>query len=78
MGLVLHDLGDLAGARAHLEWALAIDEAVFGPDHLEVATVVNNLGFVLQGLGDPAGARAAFERALAIRERSLGPDHSKT
>ena len=45
--MVLQDLGDLAGARAAFERALAIDEKSFGPDHPEVATDVNNLGVVL-------------------------------
>ena len=65
LGRVLQDLGDLAGARAAFERALAIDEAAFGPDHPNVAIRVNNLGMVLQDMGDLAGARAAFERALA-------------
>ena len=76
--MVLQDLGDLAGARAAFERALAIDETSFGPDHPNVARDVNNLGMVLRALGDLAGARAAFERALAIFERVLGPDHPNT
>jgi len=73
---VLRDLGDLAGARAAFERALAIDERVFGPDHPNVAIRVNNLGSVLRELGDLAGARAAGERALRIFERFLPPEHS--
>ena len=65
---MLRALGDLASARAALERALAIDEAVYGPEHPEVATAVNNLGGVLYAQGDLAGARASFERALAIWE----------
>ncbi len=75
---MLQDLGDLAGARAALERALAIDEAAFGPHHPNVATDVNNLGMVLQDLGDLAGARAALERALQIRREFLGEDHPRT
>jgi hypothetical protein len=37
---------DLAGARAAYERALRIDEAVFGPEHPNVAIRVNNLGGV--------------------------------
>jgi len=58
-----------------VERALAIDEAVYGPDHPMVARDVNNLGGVLQDLGDLGGARAAFERALTIDEAVYGPDH---
>lgn len=77
LGLVLQDLGDLAGAGTHFERALAIHEAVFGPNHSKVATGVNNLGLVLQALGDLEGARVHFERALTIEEVALGPNHPK-
>ena len=75
LGAVLQATGDLAGARAAFERALAIDEKTFGPDHPNVAIRVNNLGRVLHDTGDLPGARAAFERALAIDERAFGPDH---
>ena len=78
LGLVLQDLGDLAGAKAHFERTLGIDEAVYGPNHPQVAIRVNNLGGVLQALGDLAGARAHFERALAICRQFLGEDHPNT
>jgi tetratricopeptide (TPR) repeat protein len=74
-GLYLWGRAEFAQAKAAFERALAIDEAVFGPDHPKVATRVNNLGLVLRDLGDLAGARAAFERALAIWEKQLGPEH---
>jgi tetratricopeptide (TPR) repeat protein len=78
LGRVLHDLGDLAGARAAFECALAIHEASSGPDHPDVATTVNNLGGVLHDLGDLAGARAAYERALRIMTSHLGEGHPST
>ena len=68
-------MGDLVGARAAYERALAIDEMVFGPDHPDVALRVNNLGGVLQHLGDLRAARAAYERALAILRTTYGEDH---
>ena len=54
---MLQDLGDLPGAKTQLERALAIDEAAYGPDHLNVAIRRNNLGSVLQDLGDLPGVR---------------------
>ena len=72
---MLKDLGNLQEAKAAYERALRIDEAVFGPDHPNVARDVNNLGLVLQALGDLQGAKAAFERALGILEKFLPPDH---
>jgi len=68
LGLVLRELGDLAGARAVLERALAIFEAALGPDHPHVATTLTNLSAALTEMGDLAGARATQERALAINQ----------
>jgi hypothetical protein len=70
--------GDLAGARAAHERALAIGELVHGPDHPSVAIAVNNLGNVLGEQGDLAGARAAYVRALAIFQHRLGEHHPHT
>jgi tetratricopeptide (TPR) repeat protein len=74
-GLYLSGRAEFAQAKAAYERALAIGEAILGPDHPNVAIRVNNLGGVLQDLGDLAGARAAYERALAIDEAVFGPDH---
>ncbi|MFD1145508.1 FxSxx-COOH system tetratricopeptide repeat protein, partial [Saccharothrix hoggarensis] len=62
-------------ALSLFERALAIDEAVYGPDHPEVATRLNNLGHVLSDLGRPGDAQPLLERALAITEAAYGPDH---
>jgi tetratricopeptide (TPR) repeat protein len=62
-------------AKATFERALAVSQADLGPNHPDVATIVNNLGLVLRGLGDQNGAKAQFERALAIDEAALGPNH---
>jgi hypothetical protein len=52
LGRVLHELGDLVGARAQFERALQIGEAALGPDHPHVATWRSNLGRVLQDLDE--------------------------
>jgi hypothetical protein len=49
--------------------------AVYGPDHPEVGTDLNNLALVLQDLGEPGQARPLLERALRIAEAVYGPDH---
>jgi tetratricopeptide (TPR) repeat protein len=67
-GTYLQVQAQLTDARALLERALAIDEAVYGPDHPEVAAALNSLAQILRGLGDVAGARPLQERALAIDE----------
>ena len=74
LGSMLRDLGDRQ-AQTLVERALAIPEAVYGPDHPAVGTGRNNLGSVLQDLGEPQRAKTLFERALAIPEAVYGPDH---
>jgi Tfp pilus assembly protein PilF len=78
LGYHLKMLGDYAGARPHLERALAIFERVLGSDHPDTAASLNNLGYLLWARGDYAGARPYLERALAIQEATLGPDHPDT
>jgi tetratricopeptide (TPR) repeat protein len=51
LGRILHDQGDLVGARTALERALAIAQAALGPDHLWVAAALTNLGEVLSEQG---------------------------
>lgn len=75
LGTYLRVVAELPSARAALERALRIDEAAFGPDHLQVAEDANDLGVVLQYMGDLAGARAALDRAMQIVEVQLGPEH---
>ena len=65
---VLHELGNAermrgayGAARARFERALAILEALLGPDHPDVAIGLNNLGSsVLREQGDLAGCEAAL------------------
>ena len=74
-GYYLRMIADYGRAKNLYERALAIDEAVYGPEHPNVAIRVNNLGSVLQDLGDYAGAKANYERALAIVKKELGENH---
>jgi Tfp pilus assembly protein PilF len=78
LGMLLQDLGDMSGARPHLEQSLAIVERMFGQSHPDTATALNNVGLLLQSLGDLAGAQPYLERALAIAEQTLGPTHPDT
>jgi tetratricopeptide (TPR) repeat protein len=75
LGNVLHDLGDLTGARTEHERAIGISKATLGPDHPDMAAWHNDLGLVLRALGDLTGARTELQQALATTEASLGPDH---
>ena len=53
----------------------SVNEALFGPDHPQLATLLNNLGASLADIGRDDEAAALHARALAIKERALGPDH---
>lgn len=66
---------EVSKARPLAERSLAIREGVLGPDHIEVASIVNTLANIHYQLDDFHNAEILFERALAIREKTLSPDH---
>jgi len=67
--------GDLEGALADFDAALALYEQSFGTDHPEYATALENRGGVLYRLGRVDETFAALEQVHGIRQRNLGPDH---
>ena len=73
MGDTFLTLGEVEGAINHIKRALKIHETAYGPNHLDIATDLNNLGAALRRDGDLAGARESFQRALGISEAALGP-----
>jgi len=75
LGSLFDEQADYEQAREHQEKAIAIAEAVLGPNHPLVSTSVNNLGLIFGSLGDWNIAREHFRRALEIREATYGPDH---
>lgn len=60
--------------RLH-ERALAVAEAVYGPDHPALSVSLNNLVNIHARRGDHAMAEELATRALTISETALGPDH---
>jgi tetratricopeptide (TPR) repeat protein len=73
-GGYLERRGEYEAARSLLERALALTETIYGPDHLQVAYVLDALGYLLRVQGDLAAAQAAHERALAISRAAQDPD----
>jgi len=67
-------LGRLAEAESHYQRALAIREAIDGPDHADVASNLNSIAGVYYRQGRFAEAVPLLERAIAIWEKALGPD----
>eukprot|EP00752_Nemacystus_decipiens_P005303 g4810.t1 len=67
--------GKYDDAKLLYERSLAIREKVLGPDHPDVASILNNVALLLKSQGNYDDAKPLYERSLAIRERVLGPDH---
>ena len=75
LGLFQMITGDVAGARATWEQALAEREKAIGAESPETVPSRRKLGSLLMASGDLPGARAHIERARAIAQTALGPDH---
>jgi nucleoside phosphorylase/tetratricopeptide (TPR) repeat protein len=75
LAILLHYLGDAAGAKPLLERALGLAEKTHGPEHPKVAASLSNLAMALNDLGDAAEAKPLLERALGLAEKTFGPEH---
>eukprot|EP00971_Amphidinium_carterae_P108347 2145209-Amphidinium_carterae.1 len=51
------------------------NEAHHGPEHVEVAITLTNLGNAYGHLGDHSKKRDFLEKALRIEEAHYGPEH---
>jgi CHAT domain-containing protein/Tfp pilus assembly protein PilF len=71
----LYEEGRYADAIPLAKEVLAIREEALGPDHLDVATSLNNLAGLYQQQGRYAEAEPLYKRSLTIREKARGPDH---
>jgi tetratricopeptide (TPR) repeat protein len=67
--------GRYAEAEPLYQRALGFAEAALGPQHLEVATCLNNLAVLYKYTAQFGKAARLYRRALAIVRRALGPDH---
>jgi TonB family protein len=66
--------GRLAEAENHFRRALAIREAVDGPNHFEVSRILNSIAANYLIQGRLAEAEPLLERAIAIAEKTSGQD----
>jgi CHAT domain-containing protein/tetratricopeptide (TPR) repeat protein len=73
--LKLRDAGKYDEAIPLFERALEIRERIFGPDHRDVADVLNSMAILYYYKGDYVRAEPLCQRALIIREKALGPWH---
>ena len=55
--------------------ALAVYEGASGPDSVDAAAALTDLGVLHMESGDDAAGRPLLARALAIQEAAVGRDH---
>ena len=60
-----------------LERALSIQEREYGPEHVEVAATLGNLGNAFGDLGDYQKAKELLERAYKITKKEFGSGHTR-
>ena len=64
-----------AEALVRLRQALDLRVAALGPDHLDIANSLTDLGDVLTMVGELSEAELVLQRAVAMRRRALLPHH---
>ena len=64
-------------AVSYYERVLDIRKYHYGPNHVEIARTLGNLGNAYGALGDAAKQKELLEQALAIKERHYGRNHVK-
>ena len=62
-------------AEGFYKRALMIDERALGPQHRDLANVLDGLAVVRRNQGSYREAEEIYQRVLAIREEALGADH---
>jgi tetratricopeptide (TPR) repeat protein len=75
VGRLLKNLAQYKEAEPFFRRALAVEEAVHGEDHSNVAYSLNKLANVLLNQAKYEEAEPLCRRSLAIRETVHGPDH---
>jgi eukaryotic-like serine/threonine-protein kinase len=76
LGRIYRRLGVYDKAQPLLEQALVSGNAAFGPEHVDTAQTLHDLGVVLADKGDYVAAAQRLEQALAMRRRLLGNEHA--
>jgi tetratricopeptide (TPR) repeat protein len=76
MGATKRNIGNLPGAQALLEQAVALaEQPPVGPAHPRLAEALRDLGLVMLQRGRYVEGDATMQRALTMQEQLLGPDH---
>lgn len=77
LGSLYHLAGRVIDADESYRQALAIVEACYGPDHVEVATICADLAALRSDRGDYDIAEALSRRSLRILQSVLGPEDTE-
>ena len=75
LGLYFESKTNYPEAERLYRRALQMDEALYGPDHPEVAINLNNLGELLRTTNRMKEAEQLYRRAIKIDEATYGPNH---
>ena len=78
LGTLYYTASDHKAAEPHLRQAHAIFEALYGPRHPRVATVLGNLVLVLHQKGAVLEAERLQRRILEIHQEAYGDEHPAT
>lgn len=73
LGLYVHGSGDSKTALAYVKHALDLWKVIYGADHPDSITTLNNAAVMLQHMQAYHESRIWFEQALAVCERVIGP-----
>ncbi len=74
-GYLLFLLADYRASEPLYQRSLKITEKVLGPNHPDVATVLNDLALLYDKQGKYEAAEPLYQRSLTIAEKALGPNH---
>jgi serine/threonine-protein kinase len=75
LGGILQQLGELDGADSLLRAGLSRRQAIFGPDHAEVARSLVSLGLLRAEQAKLPEAERLIRDGVALARRRLRPDH---
>ena len=78
LAVIVRERGEYDEAEKLLRQALAIDEALLGPEHTYVGYDLNELAVVLRLRGRPDSAASILRRVLALSIKRAGVGHRNT
>ena len=76
LGNLQYRRGQLDQAEATTEEVLELNKAHYGPDHPEVASVMNTLALIYEGNGNFEAAIATIRQVIDIRRNQPEPGHN--